>query len=382
MPVTKNRKTRLLMVINNVEFFLSHRLPVALAAQRAGFDVHIATGDLHKNDRLANHGLEHHLVPISRSGKAFIPELITFYKLFTLFVRTKPSIVHLVTIKPILYGCLAARLVGIKGVVAAISGLGFVFSNDKVFTKLVRYLVKKFYWLGLRHKNLYIIVQNSHDKNILQKLTGLGGEKFFLLPGSGVDLREYLNQPEPQGNPTVVMISRMLVSKGVLEFVKASTLLSGHSSNPSFVLVGAPDLQNPESVTEEQLHDWNKSGCIRWLGHQTEIAKILSASHIVVLPSFYGEGLPKVLIEAAACGRAVITTNMPGCRDAIEPNVTGLLVPPKDAGELKKAIQSLLENTEKRKSMGLAARSRAEELFQIKKITSAHIKIYQKLLNL
>jgi len=205
-------------------------------------------------------------------------------------------------------------------------------------------------------------------------------EKAVLIRGAGVALNNCPLMPEPEGVPIVSFAARLLIDKGVEVFVAASSILKERNIEARFWLIGSIDKGNANTVTEVQLAEWVQSGLIECLGYRTDITQLFSESNIVTLPSFYGEGLPKVLIEAAACGRAVITTDHPGCRDAIEVNVTGLLVPIKDAISLANSIEFLIENPDRRKEMGRAGRELAENEFTIEHIVMQHIDIYEELL--
>ncbi|MDC9725357.1 MAG: glycosyltransferase family 4 protein, partial [Gammaproteobacteria bacterium] len=219
----------------------------------------------------------------------------------------------------------------------------------------------------------------------MSALVGAGGvkaEKSRMIRGSGVDLDKYTVAPEPQSDLVIIMASRLLKDKGVYEFVEAARKIKAKGIKVRFQLVGEPDLGNPESVTHDDIQGWRTEGIVECLGYRTDIAELFSGANIVVLPSYYGEGLPKVLIEAAACGRAVITTDMPGCRDAIEPGLTGMLVPARDAISLKNAMVSLLEDPITRQKMGLEGRDLAEREFSIDSVVSIHLDIYRELENM
>lgn len=208
---------------------------------------------------------------------------------------------------------------------------------------------------------------------------GLREEKTEIVRGSGVDLEGYACHPERPGNPVVVMAGRLLRDKGIEEFIEAGRMLAARGVQARFLIVGDPDPGNPSSVSVEQVARWKAEGVAEFLGFRRDIARIFRESHLVALPS-YREGLPKVLIEAAACGRAVVTTDVPGCRDAIEDGVTGLLVPVRDAGALADALQRLIENPEERRAMGRAGRDLAEREFAIENVVDAHVAIYDELL--
>jgi glycosyltransferase involved in cell wall biosynthesis len=370
----------LLFIVNSPEFFMSHRLPLALAAREAGFKVHVATGPGGACQQIEDRGLTHHLIPLSRSGHNPFAELRSLQAMFSLMRAIKPNLVHLVTIKPVLYGGLMARIARIPAVAVAISGLGSVFVSHKRRSFWLREAIKRIYRLALGHPNIKVIFQNPEDRFVLVDAGAVHNDETELIKGSGVALPEYPVLPEPEGVPVIVFAARLLKDKGVVEFVEAARILLTRNVQAKFWLVGSPDPDNPTSVSEEQMAEWRLQGIVELMGFRTDIANLFASSNVVVLPSYYGEGLPKVLIEAAACGRTVVTTDHPGCRDAIEPGKTGLLVPVRDATALADAIQSLIEDPISRKKMGAAGRALAEREFAIEKVVEAHLRIYRELL--
>lgn len=370
----------LLFVVNIPEFFLSHRLPLAIAARNAGFTVHISTAPGPACQQITELGFEHYLLPISRSGHNLLAELRTLWELYRLMQRIRPDLVHLVTIKPVLYGGLMARLSGVPAMVAAISGLGTVFVDRDQTRSWMRRGVEWLYRLALGHSNAKVILQNPDDRAVLIGMGAVRKEKTALIRGSGVSLDAYPMRPEPEGIPVVTFAARLLEDKGVREFVEAARVLKERGVLARFWLAGSPDPGNLTSITEMESSDWSKDGFVETLGYRTDIPNIFANSNIVVLPS-YREGLPKALVEAAACGRAVVTTDVPGCRDAIEPGATGLLVPVRDASGLADAIQFLIENPGRRKQMGASGRALAEREFAIEKVVDAHLAIYHELTN-
>ena len=378
---TASMRYKLLILVNVDWFFLSHRLPIALAAKANGYETHIATAITDKWDELLSHDFIIHPLPLARTQANIVGEFKSFLKIISILKTVKPDVIHLVTIKPVLYGGIAAKITGIKRVVAAISGLGFVFTGKGRKNKIRQFLVSFIYKLALSQKHLKVIFQNPNDRDTLTKVAKLRDEQIAMIPGSGVDLSLYCENIPSKAIPVIMLAARLLHDKGVGVFVQAARQLKQQGIEARFCLVGTPDPANPTSVTPDELSQWVDDGIVEAWGHRTDMSQVLSTAHIVVLPSYYGEGLPKVLIEAAACGRAVITTDMPGCRDAIIPNVTGLLVPPRDPTALAKAIKTLLLNPEQRNSMGKAGRQLAEERYAIEQVVATHLAIYQELLD-
>jgi glycosyltransferase involved in cell wall biosynthesis len=367
---------RLLFLVNDAGFFVSHRLPLALGARDCGFEVHVGTAPGDASAIIESHGIAHHPLPLSRSGTNLLGELRVFIEIVRVIRRLKPDIVHLVTVKPVVYGGIAARLLNVPGVVAAISGLGHVFITNDVRTRFLRKFVKAAYRIALRRPHLKVIFQNDSDRAALVQMGAVSQESSVIVRGSGVDLGKYRCTREPGGVPVVTFAARLLRQKGVFEFVAAAALLRAQGVQARYQLVGDTDPGNVSSVTAEELERWKREGVVEVLGYRSDIAEVFAASNLIVLPS-YREGLPKVLVEAAACGRAVVTTDTPGCRDAVDPGKTGVLVPPRDTESLAKAICSLLTDPMRRQQMGTAGRALAEREYAIEHIVATHLEIYR-----
>jgi glycosyltransferase involved in cell wall biosynthesis len=371
---------KLLFVVNVDWFFLSHRLPIALEAMRQGYQVHIATGLTDKLIELQCCGLVVHPLALDRSSASLGSAWRTMFRLWQIFRAVRPDVLHLVTIKPVLLGGLVARLAKVPAVVAAVSGLGFVFVAKGVKSSSRRLLVGGMYRLALGHSNLRVIFQNSDDRASLARFAQLPDRKVSMIRGSGVDLTKYGVMPPPLGTPVVVLAARLLADKGVLEFVQAARLLRQSGCKARFVLVGTLDTANPTSFTATEVSAWVQEGAVEWWGYRADMPQVLAAAQVVVLPSYYGEGLPKVLIEAAACGRVVVTTDHPGCRDAIVPGVTGVLVPVRNSLVLADAIEDLINDPLRCQAMGAAGRTLAENAFDVRQVVAAHLQIYQELI--
>lgn len=373
---------KILFVVNCPRFFLSHRAAVAESAKRNGYSVHVATCKDEVIDQINGKGFTHHEIPFSRSGQNPFIELKTVVKLLVLFRKVRPDIVHLVTIKPMLYGGLVNRLSLDVPLVGAVSGLGTTFTSYSILGRFRRFLIKRLYSFALGCQSVKVIFQNPDDKSALLDSGVVNEKNTALIRGSGVDLKEYQVLPEPKGDKTqVVMAARLLIEKGVYEFYKAAELLASRNVPVEMKLIGTPDPGNPKSLPESEFNSWKEKSFIEILGFRNDIAKQYANANIVCLPSYYGEGLPKSLVEAAACGRVIVTTDSPGCNYAIENGVSGVLISPKDHIALADAIEELVKNTEKRQQMGKAGRVFAEKHFDINVIVKQHLDIYQELLN-
>jgi len=371
---------KILFLVNVDWFFVSHRLPIAIQAKAEGYEVHIACNFTDQSGYLTSLGFTLHNVPFDRSGAGITHELKTLLAIKKLLSRVKPDLVHAVTIKPVLYGGVAARMSGVENMLFAVSGLGLVFVAEGLKARLRRWFISWFYKFALGVKNSKVIFQNPVDKNVLKQAIDLKDSNCVMIKGSGADLTTYNVVVEPEGTPIVVMAARLLKEKGVYQFVEAARLLRERGVLADFQLVGEPDPGNPNTVKHAELEVWQKEGIIKTLGFSSDIPQVFASSNIVVLPSFYGEGLPKVLIEAAACGRAIVTTNNPGCAEAVNHGVNGLIVPAKDSKALADAIEKLVVDKPLRLQMGKAGRELAEREFDVYSVVAKHIEIYKDLL--
>jgi len=368
----------LLIVVNVAWFFFSHRLPIALAAKAAGYDVHVVSGAKSHQERqkFASHGLTFHEIPLSRGGANPLKDWATIRAMAAAFRTVRPDIVHLVTIKPLLYGGLLGRFTGVQRVICAVSGLGYVFVAKGRVAQLRRWLLSKLLRLSIGHPKAHVILQNNDDLEELSSRGILPHCTTHLIRGSGVDLERFRPHPEVSGTPRVLLPARLLVDKGIGEFCAAADLLAERNVHGEFVLVGPLDPDNPSGISRPELEKLTESGQVTWLGQQDDMPDVLRNSHVVVLPS-YREGLPKALIEAAAAGRPIVTTDVPGCRDVVEEGVSGILVPARNAPCLADAIEALLVSPELRRTYGLAGRRKAEAEFGVESVVGQTLALYE-----
>lgn len=365
---------KILFIVNVDWFFISHRLPLALEAKERGYNVSIACAITDKKEYLESLGFKTYPLSLSRSGTSIVHEINTFIEIYTLIKHIKPCVAHFVTIKPVLYGGIASRFISLSKKVFSISGLGFIFIAQGFKASVRKAIIKALYSFALKGKNTHIIVQNIDDDNTIRSITN--NTPITLIKGSGVNLDQYIYQEEKNETLKVVMASRLLKDKGVEEYLGAAKLLKKKGINAIFELYGDIDPDNPASLTKVELDKLKTEGKIVVHGFSTNIETIFANANIIVLPS-YREGLPKVLIEAAACGRAVVTTDVPGCRDAIIPNETGLLCKVKSVESLAEAIETLLLDNTLRNKMGKAGRALAEKEFDIRNVIQKHFEIYE-----
>jgi glycosyltransferase involved in cell wall biosynthesis len=374
--------TRLLYVVNIPRFFVTHRLPLARAARARGYDVHIATSayDTEHVEIIKREGLPFHPLPLSQHGTNLAQELVAFQALYRLYRSLKPDIVHHVTIKPVIYGGLAARMAGIPAVVFALAGLGYVFVASGTKARLIRAAASLALRPALSHPNSRLIFQNPDDRQMFVQSHLIASERTILIKGSGVDTTRFTPQPEPDGIPVALFAGRMLWKKGVGDFVEAAKRLRSAGVPTRFVVVGYPEPSSPEAVPMSQLDDWQREGLIEWWGKRTDMPDVFAQSHVVCLPSTYGEGVPMVLIEAAACGRAIVTTDTPGCREITHDGENGLLVPGGDTEALAQAIRCLAEDPARRRQMGERGRALVEAEFSLDRVLSETFAVYDGLL--
>ncbi|MFT6987143.1 MAG: glycosyltransferase involved in cell wall biosynthesis [Psychromonas sp.] len=373
----------IIYIVNVDWFFISHRLPIALEAKKRGYKVTIACNFTKHKEELRDMGFNVINIPFTRSGGGFLNELKTIIYIRRVIKEVKPSLVHAVTIKPVLYTGLALKTIT-KNIpmVAAISGLGYVFTASNLRAKLTRFIASLCYKVALTQKYKIVIFQNSSDDAILTRVANLKCSDKALIKGSGVDLSVYNSLAENNSDGIkVVMACRLLKEKGVYEYIEAAKQVKEHYLDTEFLLVGTPDLENPNTIEQTEIDRWVNGGVINYLGHRNDIPNVFADSNIVCLPSFYGEGVPKVLIEAAACGRAIITTNNPGCKDAIIDGVTGIAVPVRDSAALAMAIIKLIEDSDLRNVMGQKGRLFAEQEFDVNSVVHKHLKIYNNLIS-
>lgn len=377
---------RLLFVVNADWFFASHRLPLALACVRAGFDVTVCSGsgDPRAQAEIEAAGLDFRPLPIERGGTRPASELRTAAALLSVYRAVRPDIVHHVTIKPVLYGSIVARAIGVKCIVNAVSGLGYAFiprAEDAIGDRALRFSLWAAYRAALDGARTRVIFQNEDDRATFVRKGLVAAERSVLIAGSGVDFRDFSPSALPRGAFVALLPARLLWDKGVGEFVAAARQLRDRWPDARFVLLGRIDPENPAAVSQAQVESWVKSGAIEWWGHcpHQKMPEVLAKAHVVVLPS-YREGLPLALAEAAAAGRACITTDVAGCRDTVRGGETGWLVSPRDTESLVRALEHAISNrAELERRGGLAARF-ARERFGIDTVIARTLSVYRELL--
>lgn len=370
---------RILFLTAKDGYFFSHRLHLALRVQAAGYDVKLVAPQGPYRERIEAAGIPVLDVKMDRQGKNPLTDLRTVRALTEIYRREGPDLVHHVAVKPMIYGTLAAKLAGVPCVVNAMAGMGYVFLSQQLLSRALRPGVKLSFRLLLNAANSRIILQNPDD---LERWVGWGvmlRERIALIRGAGVDIEQFRPTPEPPGEPVVIVPARFLFDKGIGEFVEAARILRARGVKARFVLLGEPDRKNPEAIDDATLARWKNEGAVEIWPWRDDVDQALADSHVVCLPS-YGEGLPKTLLEAAAAGRPIVTTDVPGCREVVRDGDNGFLVPARDAQAVACALEKLLLDPALRARFGRRGRERAETEFSSSIVADQTLALYESLL--
>jgi glycosyltransferase involved in cell wall biosynthesis len=367
------QRLKLLFVVTEDWYFVSHRLPLAVAARAAGFEVAVATREGQQGDVIRRAGIR--LIPfgLSRRGGNPLREVMALWRLYRF---EQPDLVHHVALKPVMFGALAAWLTRVPAQVNAVAGLGWLFTSSTGVVRLIRPAFRWMLALLLNQSGSLTIVQNPEDQSLLEH-SGVSAARLRLIRGAGVDTQLFCPASQPSGPVCIVLVARMLWDKGVGEFVEAARRLTASGVKARFVLVGDPDPVNPASVPESTLRGWHGQYGVEWWGRRDDMPVVLQGAHIACLPS-YREGLPKSLLEAAACGLPIVTTDAPGCREVVQDGVNGLLVPVRDVDALVKALGKLIDDAALRSRMGEQSRVRAETEFAQETVIARTLAVYRE----
>jgi glycosyltransferase involved in cell wall biosynthesis len=377
-----SKRPKLLFVVTEDWYFWSHRLPIAKAALEAGYDVALATRVNEHGKRISEEGFCLIPLQLNRSSYSFMRELRAILELREIYSREKPEIIHQVALKPILYGSIAATGFKKAGIINAFAGLGYLVSSPSLKAKVLRRSIWAALRFLLKRGNSFVLLQNDEDKELLIREVGVPPEKTTVIRGSGVNMDEFkpAATAPAEETPIVLLSSRMLWIKGISDFVEAASILRQRGLTARFVLAGDTDLGSPGAIPRSKLVEWQSSGMVEWWGHQQSMHEALRKAAIVCLPSHGGEGVPKALIEAAATGRAIVATDVPGCRDIVRHRINGLLVPPRDSAALADALQELLTDYSMRSEMGRRGREIASTEFAEKNVIQQTLALYNKVL--
>jgi len=379
MGMLNNGQRKILYVVTEDWYFCTHRLALARTVRDAGYNVTVATRIDADSEKILSANLNIINLPFDRSLQSPWRDLKLLRQLIALYRHCQPDLVHQIALKPIVLGSIAARWCGFHHIVNSFTGLGYVFTGHNLPQSLLRILLIPILRFLIRHKHSWVIVQNQDDMRYLIKNGILDPNRTRLIRGSGVDINEFYPVNEPDAPVIVICPSRMLGDKGIREFVEAARRLYQHNVDARFILVGPLDQANPSAISDQEMSVWTKEGLIEWWGKCSDMAEVYQQSHIVCLPS-YREGLPKVLLEGAACGRPLVASNVPGCREIVRHGDNGLLVPSRDPIRLAEALLMLIENKPLRERMGRRSREIAVREFSLDKVNRETLAFYSDVL--
>lgn len=365
-------------------YFWSHRKDLALYLKASGYRVTIATriSDAYAA-RIKHTGLGCENMPFRRSMGNPIADITTAVKMARTIRKLSPDIVHLVALKPILLGALSVFLNSRVKFIYAFAGLGYIFTAKSRKASILRFIVSGFLRVLLARPNVFALVQNHDDQRLIQRLLGpKNNKRVTVLAGSGVDT-EYFHPTEgtvSASDQLVVMPARVLIEKGCIEFLEAAKLVRKQIPNSRFAIVGGIDRDNPGSIDETKFAEMAGAAGVEWWGHIDEMNTVYDQCAVVCLPS-YREGLPKALLEAAACGKPMVATDVSGCREVCVNGITGILVEPRNTGSLAAGLIELLRSEEKQQEFGRNARMLAEQKYSVQVITEATQQYYKSTLS-
>ncbi len=374
----------ILFVINEASYVVSHRLHLIKQALKMGWRVSVLAPEIetYKPFTSLDLPIEYHNFEIQRKGLNPFKEIKGLLTLFYFIKKTRPDLIHGVTLKPAFYAGLIGRFFPKIKQIHMFNGLGFLFTDERLKTRLIRSFLWPLFKFSFSKKHSVALFQNTDDLKRLVSLGLVRQKQTRIIRGSGVDLEEFQKTKEPEFEaPVVLLPARLIKPKGIDEFVDAARALKAQNIKARFCLAGPLDDQNPTGYSEDEVKDWVKQGWIEYLGYCKDMAKIYRQSNIICLPSYYGEGLPKCLLEAAASGRALVTTNHTGCREAVDDGVNGLLVPIKDSEALTLALEKLISNDELRHDFAENSRKKAEQEFSKEIVVEQTFDLYSQLLN-
>ena len=356
-----------------------HRLALARALVAEGVDLHVAIPFDSGDSRFSNTAFELHRLSLRRGSKNPLQEAKTLFELAAVSRRVRPALVHHVTIKPVLYGSVVARTCGTPAIVNSITGLGYVFSSSNADARLLKSLMLPVMRYGCDRRNVTMLFENNDDLELYCSLRIADKSRSHVIPSSGIDPAAFTPHRHTAGAVTVMLLSRMLWDKGVKEFVDAARVVKSTRPLTRFVLVGATD-PNPESIPGDTLRQWNEEGIVEYWGWRSDVPVTLQSADILCLPS-YREGLPRSLLEGAAAGLALLTTDVPGCRDVVRANLSGLIVPARNVEALARAMLELVDNVEMRGALGSAARADVIARFSVESVINQTCAAYRDTLN-
>jgi glycosyltransferase involved in cell wall biosynthesis len=370
---------RYLMVVKNLRFFYSHFIPMAKAVQRAGWEVWIIAAENDSPQRLLDAGMKYIELEEEGGHWNFIKSIRSLRAIRTAVREISPPVIHFIYLKDVLLGSILARFCRFPAVLGAVTGLGSLFAQDRLSYRFVRSGVLLGLRWGFQHPNAVLAFDNGFDRDYFVARRVLSKSRTVIIPGAGVEVDEIRPRPMPTGLPVILCACRMIRDKGILELAEAARILHRRGIKFELWLAGGSDTLNPSAITPAELEGIEAEGIAKWLGHRDDLPVLLGSASIFCLPTYYREGLPRVLVEASAAGLPIVTTDIPGCRDVVTHERNGLLVPPRDVEALANALQNLIENHEKRGKMRLQSRQVFEEKFTSEVVRRALNQCYSKL---
>ncbi len=376
-----DKSVKFLMILNELAWFWSHRLPLARAIQEKGWKLSVAAHDADQEEFFKNAEVTGFDLP-RFSSLNIISQIFFMQGVYKTIKTEQPDIIHVITIRYAFYVGLVTRLMRYKPVTFTVAGLGSLYTAPGLKMKMMRFIVLPLLRFAFGGKGKTIIFQNPDDRQKMIDTKIVKLENTALIRGSGVDLEDFPYTPYEENNeePIILFTSRLVKEKGILDFIEAARILKDEGVKARFVVAGNIYSDNPRSLMINEIRQPDEEGIIEWMGQVTNMAELLTSSMMVVLPSYYGEGVPKVLLEAAAIGRPIITCDAPGCREAVEHEVNGILVPPQSPTDLAQAIKLLMNDHEKRIQYGAAGRNRVEEDFNTDHVVAQTMHVYEELL--
>ncbi|MDT8383275.1 MAG: glycosyltransferase family 4 protein [Gammaproteobacteria bacterium] len=382
--MTIDRNDKVLLLANTDWYLYNFRLPLANALRERGYEVVLVSPPGEYTCLLQQAGFRWLPLTMNRGSVNPISQVKSIAALVRLYRREKPDLVHHFTIKCVLYGSLAARLTGNPACINAVAGLGFIFSSSSSKALLLRPLIKVLLRILSSGSSSRLIVQNSEDRDRFIA-SGLVSQKYIrLIRGSGVNTQRFhpSNRNETRDNYRVLLATRLLWDKGVAEYVEAARILLRDNIDVEFLIAGSSDTGNPGAIPQEQIQQWQDEGVVNVLGHIERMEELLANIDVVVLPTTYGEGVPRILLETAATGLPIVASDTAGCREIVDHQSNGILVAPGDAVELARAIKNLLQTKEERLRMGNAGRVKVLKEFDEQKVIAETLSVYSELLSI
>lgn len=377
---------RIVLFANTDWYLYNFRLSTALQLKSMDIDVVMVSPPGEFCGRFAQHGIRWVPLEMDRASLNPLQEAGTLRRLIALLKAEKPDLLHSFTLKCAVYGALAARAAGVPAVVNAVTGLGYVFSSDRPKARMLRPVVSLLMRSTLGFGHSRVILQNGDDAAAFENLKLAPKENIRLIRSSGVNIERFqspLRNASPRRPLRVLLAARLVWEKGIGEFAEAAALLRQQGRDIEFLLAGLPDPGNPRSVSHQQASEWQAQGVLQWLGHVDDMPALLGGVDVMALPSYYREGVPKSLIEAAACGVALVTTNLPGCKEVVTVDgEDGLYVEPRDARSLSAALAKLDDDRELLLRLGQRAREQALQHFDERVVVRRTCEVYAELLRL